>query len=148
MYSRSKRVRFKESTKISFHKPRRKKNVVKLKVCLVRRCSPPRGLQIVKQEHFRKLQLKRSEKYVDTIVQLKRSAKQSQNVVKPKVCLLRCSPPSPREREVVAPPRIGHRREDLGSTPPPPRSVQLELPSCRHLPVLGDFYGFYLWAVA
>ena len=58
------------------------------------------------------------------------------------------SPLSPREREVVAPPRIGHRREDLGSSTPPPRSVQLELPSCRHLPVLGDFYGFYLWGVA
>ena len=53
----------------------------------------------MEQEHFRKLQLKRSEKYVHSIVQLKRSAKQSQNVVKPKVCLLRCSPPSLHVRE-------------------------------------------------
>ena len=77
----------------------RKKNVVKLKVCLVRRCSPPRECKSWSRNIFENYSSKDLRNMYIPLYSNKRPAKQSQNVVKPKVCLLRCSPPSLHVRE-------------------------------------------------
>ena len=77
----------------------RKKNVVKLKFCLVRRCSPPRECKSWSRNIFENYSSKDLRNMYIPLYSNKRPAKQSQNVVKPKVCLLRCSPPSLHVRE-------------------------------------------------